>query len=1082
MNSFLKIFLITVSIFAIGLGFAQAASDDLFSGFAWSENIGWVSFNCTSDDSCDDMAYSYGVTFDEVSGKITGWAWSENIGWITFNRSEAGDPPEAPYSTTSDGIAYIDLDTDELSGWSRALSYGDGWDGWISLSGSSPNYGVTRNGQELEGYAWGGDVVGWLSFNCSNATSCASSDYAVETYGGDTSAPYSFISSPDSESWYSEETFNVQITDEETGSVQSGLDEDSCKYSIINMDGLVEESSTGYLDRDCNSTESITVEEGGNAGTCHIEGEDSCYVYVASKDMAGNWSTSTAPSYNYYNIDWTPPEVTKIYLNELGEEEPISVTEGVEYTLKSAVSDNLGVDACQLVINTVGQSNTVTIESGIASVNYQFTEPGDLYTNYMRCRDNAWNLNEGSTTTFFTVEPAEDPVITNLEISPGDCISSDECTDQFSCCTDFTTQSDCCTQFNLEAYDPDDYSLSYSWDFDGNGSIDSTSEDPSHHYSSPGTYTAQVVVTADEDSGSSTSTIDVVISNPTLSVDMSAIPSFALGTLEDVDLRDIVSGTMFGTINYKFDCTNDGSWEIDTTESSADYTATDTCDYNATGTYVAATEVGRGTASATDTVSISVAGSCTPGETMSCTSNQGCSHTITCGDSGSWPSCPTDTCTIGDTQGCGAGFIETCTASCEWGTCSEIGDCTEDSDCRCPVDSCSSGDYYDYPQYGTCVNYYCDIDTATTTDPCYPIITIDDDANCNFAPICNSLTPSPAIGVGPLSVTLSVDAIDDNGDIRNYSFDFGDGTTGESNLSYSDHTYAGPGVGEAEGSSVSYTATARAQDEVDNWSSTTTNCQATIEVTKNHTPTALIGCDASNCSPEGSCSPTGESIVYKGGNCSFSFLNNSTDDDSSNDDSNNHIATSSWSIYDESSADWWANPYVTYSGDVTTTMSSLNLPLGIAGLPTGRNYYVLLEVEDEKGATATATADFYVRDDVSAAFECSLVDPDATSTTWRSCDGLSVSEGERVYFRDLSEPSETAATTTNHAWTFTGGTPDQVTYTSRQNTSATFEQGVSNAGRVTLEVTDSLGRVNSVQKDLTVTIPLPEWQEIAPID
>ncbi|OGG73302.1 hypothetical protein A3A34_03410 [Candidatus Kaiserbacteria bacterium RIFCSPLOWO2_01_FULL_50_24] len=41
----------------------------------------------------------------------------------------------------------------------------DGWDGWISLRGTSPDYGVV--GAEtgaFSGFAWGSDVVGWVDF------------------------------------------------------------------------------------------------------------------------------------------------------------------------------------------------------------------------------------------------------------------------------------------------------------------------------------------------------------------------------------------------------------------------------------------------------------------------------------------------------------------------------------------------------------------------------------------------------------------------------------------------------------------------------------------------------------------------------------------------------------------------------------------------------------------------------------------------------------------------------------------------------------------------------------------------------
>ncbi len=61
----------------------QADSVDLM-GEAWSENIGWISFNCaTTPAGCDGIS-DYKVTLDTVTNNLSGYAWSENIGWIQF--------------------------------------------------------------------------------------------------------------------------------------------------------------------------------------------------------------------------------------------------------------------------------------------------------------------------------------------------------------------------------------------------------------------------------------------------------------------------------------------------------------------------------------------------------------------------------------------------------------------------------------------------------------------------------------------------------------------------------------------------------------------------------------------------------------------------------------------------------------------------------------------------------------------------------------------------------------------------------------------------------------------------------------
>ena len=142
----------------LGIKEAQTGASDNVSGWAWSDNIGWISFNNTTDGS----GFNYGVNINN-DGIFSGYAWSDNIGWISFNRPDTGAPPGSPdYGTY---LAQVDLENGQVSGWARALSYGGGWDGWIKLRDA--NYGVyidivTGN---FHDWAWGSDVVGWVNFD-----------------------------------------------------------------------------------------------------------------------------------------------------------------------------------------------------------------------------------------------------------------------------------------------------------------------------------------------------------------------------------------------------------------------------------------------------------------------------------------------------------------------------------------------------------------------------------------------------------------------------------------------------------------------------------------------------------------------------------------------------------------------------------------------------------------------------------------------------------------------------------------------------------------------------------------------------
>ena len=125
------------------------------TGYAWSENIGWIDFNCSNAGTCGTA--NFGMAINPATSVITGMAWSENIGWVSANSSDLNGCPTAPCTATVDN-------TGAMRGWMRAIGAdNNGWDGWISLSGTG--YGPTLSSGTFAGYAWGSDVVGWLQFN-----------------------------------------------------------------------------------------------------------------------------------------------------------------------------------------------------------------------------------------------------------------------------------------------------------------------------------------------------------------------------------------------------------------------------------------------------------------------------------------------------------------------------------------------------------------------------------------------------------------------------------------------------------------------------------------------------------------------------------------------------------------------------------------------------------------------------------------------------------------------------------------------------------------------------------------------------
>ena len=145
-------------------------------GWAWSDNIGWVSLNCADDPGCNPATENYQIHIDN-DGILSGYGWSDNIGWMSFNRAETGTPPQAPYNGSETFIAKYNSATRRIVGWARFLSASGSWDGWVNFIDTADGVTVTAD-NKLQGWAWGSDVVGWLQFS-PDWSSIAKTDYGV---------------------------------------------------------------------------------------------------------------------------------------------------------------------------------------------------------------------------------------------------------------------------------------------------------------------------------------------------------------------------------------------------------------------------------------------------------------------------------------------------------------------------------------------------------------------------------------------------------------------------------------------------------------------------------------------------------------------------------------------------------------------------------------------------------------------------------------------------------------------------------------------------------------------------------------
>ncbi len=94
---------------------------------------------------------------------------------------------------------------------------------------------------------------------------------------------------------------------------------------------------------------------------------------------------------------------------------------------------------------------------------------------------------------------------------------------------------------------------------------------------------------------------------PTLNVSLSANPAAGNPPLTGVDFTAVVTGNATGAIRYRFDCTDDGTWEVDVpNQTSTNYTAQNACTYITIGSYTAKVRVDRSGVFATDTAAITV--------------------------------------------------------------------------------------------------------------------------------------------------------------------------------------------------------------------------------------------------------------------------------------------------------------------------------------------------------------------------------------------------------------------------------------------------------------------------------------------
>ena len=175
--------LLIAGVFSVVSRKSEADGSIPFTGYAWEASYlsgsagdyggtGWISFNCTNDNSCGNSPYQVQWNSDNT---VTGYAWSSNYGWIKFGNLLAGTPQGTTFPTGPGTVSQdARLSGNNLTGWARVCSgtvnsdctgaSRSDFDGWISLSGTGYGPLLSTGGFTSNSYAWGGPSIGWIAF------------------------------------------------------------------------------------------------------------------------------------------------------------------------------------------------------------------------------------------------------------------------------------------------------------------------------------------------------------------------------------------------------------------------------------------------------------------------------------------------------------------------------------------------------------------------------------------------------------------------------------------------------------------------------------------------------------------------------------------------------------------------------------------------------------------------------------------------------------------------------------------------------------------------------------------------------
>jgi hypothetical protein len=170
-------------------------SSGVLAGWAWNDNIGWISFNCSNTGTCGTSPYS--VSINTLTGDFSGWAWNDVIGWISFNCVNSGTN-----GCASPGISYK-VKTSFYPAAAPSPGSGGGFGDAVSLISSIFDTQVVQ-GAAINTIMWNGSLGGGaVGFQIASSN--------------DLSGPWNFVGPDGSGVSYYEPAPNLQMKVSITG-------------------------------------------------------------------------------------------------------------------------------------------------------------------------------------------------------------------------------------------------------------------------------------------------------------------------------------------------------------------------------------------------------------------------------------------------------------------------------------------------------------------------------------------------------------------------------------------------------------------------------------------------------------------------------------------------------------------------------------------------------------------------------------------------------------------------------------------------------------------------------------------------